>query len=65
MFPPSTETSTAPTTPPPESTAVPEMVTVEPGPAALPEAGEVIVDWGGVVSVEGVAGKRPLCNAAG
>src|SRR3954469_913776 len=58
VVPPSTEPSTAPTVPPPASVAVPVTVTV---PDTLsPDAGEVIVEVGAVVSVEAVTAVRPL-----
>jgi uncharacterized protein YbaA (DUF1428 family) len=41
------------------------MVTDEPATAVLPKAGEVIVDFGGVVSVEAIADNRPLCSVTG
>src|SRR3954471_24340304 len=58
VVPPSTETSTAPTVPPPASLAVPVTVTA---PDTLsPLAGDVIVEVAAVVSVEAVAAVRPL-----
>ena len=54
MFPPLTETSTPPTTPPPVSVAVPVMVITLPC-TVEPAAGKVIVEAGAEVSVEAVA----------
>jgi hypothetical protein len=65
VFPPSREISTAPTTPPPKSTAVPEIVIGEPAVTVLPDEGEVIDDLGGAVSVEATAGTKPPCSVAG
>jgi hypothetical protein len=45
--------------------AVPEIVTEERATTVPPEAGKVIVDRGGVASVEAVAGTRPVCSVAG
>jgi len=47
-FAPSVETSTAATTPPPVSAAVPLIVTVSPPFSCLPAVGEVIVAVGAV-----------------
>jgi hypothetical protein len=52
-------------TPPPESTAVPEIVTDAPAVTAAPGEGDVMVDLGGVVSVDIVAGIKPPCSVAG
>ncbi len=49
------DTSTPATTPPPESVAVPLIVTVLPFVNVAPADGEVIVEVGGVVSVDAVA----------
>jgi hypothetical protein len=46
--PPSVDTSTPATTPPPESVAVPLMVTVAPFAIAAPATGDVMVDVGAV-----------------
>src|SRR3954470_10683939 len=59
VWPLSAETSTPPTTPPPESLAVPETVTGVPTVALLPDVGEVIVAPGAVVSVLLEAGVSP------
>ena len=48
--PPSVETSTPATTPPPESVAVPLIVTVLPFAIVAPEDGEVMAEVGAVVS---------------
>ena len=52
VVPPSVETSTPATTPPPASVAVPLMVTAEPSDKVAPDDGDVIVEVGGVVSVD-------------
>ena len=62
---PSTDTSTPATTPPPESAAVPEMVTGTPAWSDLPAPGVVMVAVGGVLSVDRVAAARPDCSVAG
>jgi hypothetical protein len=54
VVPPSTDTSTLATVPPPVSLAVPVMVTVVPVNTVVPGAGDVIVEVGGVVSGGGV-----------
>ena len=59
MSPPSTDTSTAATTPPPVSTAVPLTTTGVPIGTTDPAAGAVIVDTGAIVSVDLVAAARP------
>src|SRR6185436_3918080 len=59
VAPPSVDTSTPETRPPPESAAVPEMVIDEPAAIEAPLAGEVIVEAGGARSLEAVAGTRP------
>ena len=64
-MPPSAETSTPATTPPPASVAVPLMVTAEPSEKVAPDDGDVIVDVGGVVSVDCVAGASPDISVAG
>ena len=56
VVPPSSETSTAATTPPPVSDAVPVTLTTLPLVIELPAVGEVIVATGGVVSVDCDAG---------
>ncbi|HEX5084442.1 MAG TPA: hypothetical protein VFY40_20550, partial [Blastocatellia bacterium] len=50
VAPPSTDTSTRATDPPPASLAVPLMVTVVPADISDPALGDVIVEIGGVVS---------------
>jgi hypothetical protein len=50
---------------PPESLAVPLIVTGVPALTFWPEAGLVIMDTGGVVSVDAWAAMSPLCNVAG
>src|ERR1700730_9748017 len=57
--PPSVETSTPASTPPPLSAAVPDTVTVAPLPTVAPGAGEVIEDVGAVPSGEAVPATRP------
>src|SRR6266700_908121 len=64
VVPPSTETSTPPTTPPPISVAVPEMLTVLDC-IVEPPLGEVIVELGAVASVDAEAATRPVCRVAG
>jgi hypothetical protein len=62
VVPPSVETSTPATTPPPESVAVPEIVTGVPSAKLAPGAGLVIVDAGAVeremVGLDDVVGCR-------
>jgi hypothetical protein len=52
--PPSTETSTRATDPPPVSLAVPVMLTVVPVNTVAPDAGEVIAEVGAILSGVGV-----------
>ena len=54
VAPPSTDTSTLATDPPPVSLAVPVMLTVAPVNTLAPIAGEVIAEVGGVLSGVGV-----------
>src|SRR5215467_7518987 len=56
---PSRETSTAPTTPPPASLAVPLIVMGTPNSITAPGTGDVIVDVGAVVSLDAVALTTP------
>src|SRR6267378_2739366 len=63
VAPPSMETSTPPTTPPPWSVAVPDMVVGTP--ACNPPDTVLTVVTGGVVSVDFVAGTSPGCNVPG
>src|SRR5207249_11862013 len=56
VVPPSTETSTAPTTPPPLSVAVPVIVTDDSADRPAPLAGDGMVDVGGTTAVLAVAG---------
>ena len=65
MEPPSVETSTPETTPPPVSVAVPETVTALLSWTVEPAVGEVIVDVGGVVSVDPVAATMPVISVVG
>src|SRR4051794_8361247 len=65
VVPPSTDTSTAPTMPPPVSDAMPAMVTGARGCTIVPAAGEVITDVGAVASDEGDAATSPACRFAG
>src|SRR5271169_3859385 len=60
----SVDTST-PATTPPTSVAVPWIVTLVPVGTAAPATGEVMMETGGVVSVEAVALVRPVCNVTG
>src|SRR5262249_39843673 len=61
-WPPSVETSTPATTPPPVSLAVPETVTRAPSARLAPGAGAVIVAVGAVLSVDAVATTRPVMS---
>src|SRR4051812_13533975 len=63
--PPSVETSTPATVPPPASDAVPVTVTVLPLGTVDPSAGEVIVAVGAVWSVVAVAATSPVCRVDG
>ena len=63
--PPSADTSTPATTPPPESVAVPLIVTVLPLLRVAPADGEVIVEVGGAVSAGAVPATRPDISVAG
>src|SRR5665647_3046009 len=62
VVPPSVDTSTPATTPPPVSEAVPDIVIRPPSPTLAFAVGEVTVDEGAVVSVEAVAAVRPLVS---
>src|SRR4051812_49139992 len=62
--PPSVDTST-PATTPPASVAVPEIVDSAPSCRVAPAAGEVIAAVGPAVSVDAVAGTRPVISAYG
>src|SRR5258708_5613446 len=55
---PSVDTSTAATTPPPTSVAVPLIEATEPAVTRTPSAGDVIFVNGAILSVDGVAGTR-------
>jgi hypothetical protein len=59
VFPPSPDASTPATTPPPESVAVPVIVTGFPTGNDEPTIGEVILETGGVVSVDFEARRSP------
>jgi hypothetical protein len=59
LCPPSVDTSTLATTPPPTSMAVPVTFTGIPNWRVAPLAGEVIVDVGGIVSVDFVGMTNP------
>src|SRR5262249_49166826 len=65
VTPPSTDTSTPPTTPPPTSAAVPVMVTVVPYWTVEPDIGNVMVEVGGVTSVDCEEATKPGCRVAG
>ena len=65
VSPPSTDTSTAATMPPPVSTAVPLTTTSVPIGTTVPAGGEVMVDTGAIVSVEVRGRARPDCRVAG
>src|SRR6266403_3140127 len=62
VCPPSSEISTPPTTPPPESAAFPAIVTAFPSCSVAPFVGAAIVELGGVVSVDFEANTNPACN---
>src|SRR5260370_40742624 len=62
VVPPSTETSTPATTPPPVSAAVPVIDTAVPGGRFEPAAGEVIVELGAIASADAVAAVTPHCT---
>src|SRR6185503_10117280 len=64
VAPPSVETSTPVTSPPPESAAVPLMVIGVPATIDEPLAGAVIVDPGGARSVDALAGTSPSCTCS-
>ncbi len=63
--PPSVETSTPATTPPPVSVAVPVIVTALPSGSRFRAVGEVIVEVGGVVSVDFVGGHETRVERPG
>jgi hypothetical protein len=63
--PPSTDTSTADTTPPPASVAVPLMVVSLVNGTVAPAAGEVMVDVGAVESVVWAAATSPVIREPG
>ena len=69
VVPPSVETSTLPTWPPPDSpatsVAVPLIVTGAPLATLEPSSGELITELGGAVSVEAVAPTRSPCSVSG
>src|SRR3954466_16307144 len=71
VVPPSTDTSTEATTPPPLSAAVPVMVTRLPFSTCPPLAGEVMVEAGAKMSADaplatsGRAGSAPICRLPG
>src|SRR5437660_7126852 len=65
VVPPSVETSTPATTPPPESVAEPVIVSLLPSASEAPLVGEVIADVGGVASLDCVAAVRPDCRVEG
>ena len=63
--PPLVDTSTPATTPPPESVAVPLIVTLLPFAMVAPAEGEVIAEVGGAVSEGAVPATRPDINVVG
>src|SRR5215471_14964099 len=65
VVPPSVETSTPATTPPPVSAADPLTVTAAPSDSVAPEDGDVIVEVGAVVSVDAVAAVTPDISVVG
>src|SRR3954468_24077835 len=62
---PSVDISTPPTTPPPRSVEVPVTLTTLPPATVVPSVGQVIVEIGGMESVEAVAATRPDCSVVG
>src|SRR5437899_11169633 len=64
VAPPSTDTSTLPTTPPPLSAAVPLIFTTGPT-TADPSTGDTILETGDVLSCDGTAGVRLGCRFPG
>src|SRR5206468_985788 len=62
VAPPSTDTSTPATTPPPLSVAVPVIVTRLPLWTCAPAAGDVTTDVGAKISVDALVAMRPLCR---
>ncbi len=71
VVPPSVETSTPATMPPPPSDAVPVIVTRSPLPTLVPPAGEVTSELGARVSddfavaTSGLDGSAPICSEPG
>ena len=65
VAPPSTETSTPATTPPPMSVAVPLTTTSSPCGNVAPSAGDTIVELGGPMSSDAVAAISGACSEAG
>src|SRR4051794_28316508 len=65
VAPPSVETSTPATTPPPVSVAVPEIVVGVPSAMTAPAEGEEIEDVGAEASVDAVVAVRPAMSVAG
>src|SRR6185437_3767137 len=65
LTPPSTETSTTATTPPPRSCAVPRIVYCELAGKLVRAMGDRIVEIGARLSVDCEARMRPLINIAG
>src|SRR6185312_4361129 len=65
VCPPSTETSTPATAPPPVSELVPETVTACPVIKAAPFSGAVMTEVGAIVSVDAVAVTRPGARVCG
>src|SRR3954471_14863961 len=65
VVPPSVDTSTPETIPPPVSEEVPLIVMVDPAATVAPLIGEVIVDVGATASVEAVVATSPLWSVPG
>src|SRR5215475_7507010 len=65
VVPPSVDTSTPATTPPPASLAVPLTVIAEPFGTVAPCAGDVIAEVGAVASADAVAAVRPGISVVG
>ena len=65
VAPPSVDTSTPATMPPPASVAVPLMVMRVPALMLAPGAGEVMIEIGASTSLDGVADTRPASSVSG
>src|SRR5438067_2869986 len=65
VVPPSVDTSMPPTTPPPESLAVPVIVTATFACRLAPADGAVMTEVGAAISLDADAATRPVCRFAG